>query len=70
MTTATRQQRINTIVLEFEDQPAREWTYRVIIGAHAVIVHAIDSAQAERRARAAYRKALNMPADAYLVRTK
>lgn len=73
----TRHERIQNIIGEMEDGPEREWTYRVTIGAHAYLIRAIDSAQAERRARAAYRRALNMPAgcatppaDAYLVRTR
>lgn len=77
MTTATRQQRINTIIGELEDAPTSEWTYSVTIGAHTFLIRAVDSAQAERRARAQYRKALRLeagsaapPASAYLVRAK
>ncbi len=72
----TRQQRINEIIGEMEDAPQAEWTYRVTIGAQTFLVRAIDSAQAERRARAQYRKALRMEAgsatpsaQAYLVQT-
>ena len=58
----TRHQRIQNIIGEMEDGETVEFTYRVTIGAHTFLIRAIDSAQAERRARAQYRKALNLDA--------